>query len=804
MQSNISMAMKQTKSLHFSLLPAPEVQQISIGAVVQGSILAILFFLGIGGMLYWAFAPSAMLEILIPIGIAGCVIFTFVLRKRSLRRWGLIILALWLVGFCMILQTDVLNGLCLTANRIGEVLGQSFGRIYPIYDISVDQSGYELSTTLFFIPVSLLLSLLSGYLAYTHDTAVSLAITAGIIFIYVFLKIEIAVIWLLLLVLAQFLLLAQTYGNRQNFYGGFTTAYRSVAAIAAGVFALSAIVVFLTVPSYENSPLKNTRESLIRTVDQIRYGVEPTLGMPDGDFTNLQAFEPSDETALEVTMEKPESLWLRGYVGSVYNGHGWSESDSKSLYEYADIFYWLHRDNFYGQKQLADAAAVTGEASYDQAFGIHVNNVGASSRNIYAPYELYMASGELMPADIIGDTALVSTGFRGQRQYEYLSLPNIVKRYPDIMRELYGDDAETKLSTEAFLTVESNYAEYVYEQYTQLPEDTMRWIEQYLSDVLPAREEANYANVKQAIIQYLTEQTEYSTEPSQAGSGDFAYDFLFLDKEGYSVHYATAATLMFRACGIPARYVEGYLITPQDVQGAADHSVFQIDGTHAHAWVEVYQSGVGWIPVEVTPPYFGLMEEADSLEGVPGTRPESTPAASPENTVENQEEIPNQVDGEKAVAGNLLLIILIIVLAAAAIFFLWRYWKKRQMQFKKKVEACLNEKNNEAITAMFICAMDALSTLGLKDGGVWLLEQLRRELKPVDGVSEKRIAQVFAVYEEATYSAHATSQESRKEMEDFIEEVYLLLRERFVGLKRLKVYGFLKLAEEIKSAHEKR
>ena len=104
---------------------------------------------------------------------------------------------------------------------------------------------------------------------------------------------------------------------------------------------------------------------------------------------------------------------------------------------------------------------------------------------------------------------------------------------------------------------------------------------------------------------------------------------------------------------------------------------------------------------------------------------------------------------------------------------------------------------------MFICAMDALSTLGLKDGGVWLLEQLRRELKPVDGVSEKRIAQVFAVYEEATYSVHEMSQESRKEMEDFIEEVYLLLRERFCWAKEAKNMWFSKACCGNKNPHMK-
>lgn len=36
--------------------------------------------------------------------------------------------------------------------------------------------------------------------------------------------------------------------------------------------------------------------------------------------------------------------------------------------------------------------------------------------------------------------------------------------------------------------------------------------------------------------------------------------------KGYDVQFATAATLMFRYYGIPARYAEGYLLTPEDAE----------------------------------------------------------------------------------------------------------------------------------------------------------------------------------------------------------------------------------------------
>lgn len=48
---------------------------------------------------------------------------------------------------------------------------------------------------------------------------------------------------------------------------------------------------------------------------------------------------------------------------------------------------------------------------------------------------------------------------------------------------------------------------------------------------------------------------------------------------GYSVHYATAAVLMLRYCGVPARYAEGYYLSGQDA--ASGEQTFELDETHA-------------------------------------------------------------------------------------------------------------------------------------------------------------------------------------------------------------------------------
>lgn len=74
---------------------------------------------------------------------------------------------------------------------------------------------------------------------------------------------------------------------------------------------------------------------------------------------------------------------------------------------------------------------------------------------------------------------------------------------------------------------------------------------------------------------------------------DMVTYFLTEHKRGVCRHFAAAATMMYRALGIPARYTIGFALTTS-VDKWIEYSG---DG---HAWVEVYLDGYGWVPIEVT------------------------------------------------------------------------------------------------------------------------------------------------------------------------------------------------------------
>ena len=148
---------------------------------------------------------------------------------------------------------------------------------------------------------------------------------------------------------------------------------------------------------------------------------------------------------------------------------------------------------------------------------------------------------------------------------------------------------------------ESYYNAFVYSQDTKLSGALETLFRKELGDG-GNREQGHtdYYTAISRIRSYLEKNLTYSTAADPyTGQGDFAEDFLTNTRIGHSVHYATAAALMFRYYGIPSRYVEGYLITPEDIKDKNPGDTIEVPGKNGHAWTEIYMDGLGWVPVEI-------------------------------------------------------------------------------------------------------------------------------------------------------------------------------------------------------------
>ena len=529
-----------------------------------------------------------------------------------------------------------------------------------------------------------------------------------------------------------------------------------------------------------------------RAVSEFRYGGADT-GMPEGDFTELGSLQLSEEPALTVTMEQPDSYYLRGYVGEAYTGSGWTELNAEVLYSGSELFYWLHADGFFGQKQLAEAAQVSGKLKdgfSESSMTVRAN--GASREYIYAPYEFQSSEDDILDMRRIGDSALTSGGFRGKEEYSMEVSSNQVKNYPVIAAELEEKQNQDG-AVDAYLDMEGYYNDYVYEAYTELSPDMKGLMESLLGsyEIPEGSAHCDYQEAKESILQWLTENITYSeTLPAASAETDFLTSFLTGTKTGYSVHYATAAAEMFRYYGIPSRYVEGYLITPDDRDVMKAGQPYLLDGTHAHAWVEYYQDGVGWIPFEVTPAYMDIMEQGD---GYQYTGSESGGNENQEDQTEN-----NQTENETPVTDppvtilqrmiqNILSFWWLLLIAVLALL-LFLFIRRRRKTARRK-ELFNSPDCSLAIRTIFSYAADVLMAYGMKGKNQSLYKYetgIRKRFSPERGTDYHHLVELR---QEAEYSSHTMNEVQRDEAREALEKLQMAVREQSNILKRFKYWA---------------
>lgn len=173
-------------------------------------------------------------------------------------------------------------------------------------------------------------------------------------------------------------------------------------------------------------------------------------------------------------------------------------------------------------------------------------------------------------------------------------------------------------------------------RYLHLSDPVWKWAEPLVSEII-AGEDTVYGRA-QAIADYVRSCARYDTTTYSMPSGksDFVQWFLQDSDTGYCVHFASAATVLLQASGIPARYVTGYSVP------ATAEQVSVVRAKNAHAWAEYWLPGYGWVVLEATPA--DLREDPETV-----TAPtEETTGTAPTEVTANREEKPVDKTTESA------------------------------------------------------------------------------------------------------------------------------------------------------------
>ena len=240
--------------------------------------------------------------------------------------------------------------------------------------------------------------------------------------------------------------------------------------------------------------------------------------------------------------------------------------------------------------------------------------------------------------------------------------------------------------TEQNPATRGEYRAFVYDQYTQLPPELEAYFREAYGETPPIavsyRPDALLTVLDGVGMIVQNGKTYDLNTPSVPEGEDFVTWFLSESDTGYCVHFATAATMLLRYYGVPARYVTGYSIQAKSGEWT---DVTQDD---AHAWVEYYRDDFGWLSFDPTPAASDAAAEPeeqlqnDNLPEPPEKKEEfeeqieDNKKNETANINENQDILEvnkKNVEPQKTKTGTAwLLRIVCCALILAAILFVWR------------------------------------------------------------------------------------------------------------------------------------
>ncbi|MBQ6809772.1 MAG: transglutaminase domain-containing protein, partial [Firmicutes bacterium] len=480
------------------------------------------------------------------IGFGLCLFF----YERPKYRLWLVVGGVVFLAAVVLLGGDLFrDGLGVTLNAVKDLFGVVFSRIYLPFDVSGNHNE-ALAVTVFLLPITLMFAVLIAYSLLSKGRAVLLILLLSLIFLLVLANDSPFLLWYIIFSFSLLLLFIVRSGGivKNRAY----TVLPLAGGIAAVILSAGCLLPLLLGNEYEKPAVMVRAETFAEeTLESVLWRQDDTHNLPEGQFEGLSSLERTDTPALEVTMSELSSLYLRGYVGTVYGEKGWQETDKETLYEYADLFYWLHESGFYGTSQLSSAASAAGMATDE--ITVSVNNLNANDRYIYSPYE-YVEDVSGDAAFRIGDTAPSPRDREDIHVYSYTMTSNLVRNSVELAQSIDENVLRGNEDAITYLECENAYREYVYATCLNIPEEVETVLASHFGEADTEEGHEDYDKVMQDILNELLTVVTYNEDCGESG-GELVRYFLETNAEGYSVHYATAAAMIFRYYGIPARYV---------------------------------------------------------------------------------------------------------------------------------------------------------------------------------------------------------------------------------------------------------
>ncbi len=275
--------------------------------------------------------------------------------------------------------------------------------------------------------------------------------------------------------------------------------------------------------------------------DSIRLGQAPNLG-----------------DRVIMTVEAPEGHFWRAVTYDFYTGAGWRTTES--------------------DKADKIALPTTDRETFQATFDIivpHSNILFAANepQKVDVPYQFYTGADKSYSTSLHALNRSQAAG-----TYTVTSLVSVADK-------------------QTLRKVAPTYSDYLKSKYLQLPStlpQRVKTLAHQIMDNIP-----NAYDRAEALESFLRSPPfSYSPQVKPTPPGKDPVDYFLFDlKQDFCEYFASAMVVMLREEGIPARLVEGFTTGTYDSASNA----WVVKEQDAHAWVEAYFPGYGWIEFEPTP-----------------------------------------------------------------------------------------------------------------------------------------------------------------------------------------------------------
>lgn len=434
--------------------------------------------------------------------------------------------------------------------------------------------------------------------------------------------------WMLIFMMASFIISAAVIGKAEFpsefiYYHDPRSKRERLAAICACAIVLAGLLAIL--PRSKITPMGETLDNLFTGGRGFAEGTAHLTNFLSSSSVNRGANEPKGNLLFVVKADEP--VFIVRWSFDIYNGSdgwstvneydtgysGWETSTQNS--SAAVLLYKLK--NAAENGALSEYAEELSGIPYSRIDGVEISSEvftpektaairicdGTATKVILHPQGTFYVYSrgyegdyyrtprdEIFAGSDMPVNASYSVSYYSDAPNERFAKAMESIDFEDLLRDAVNGHVISSYEANAFLNERDFADEYREKTLTGIPESVKELAEEITKGLDTDFDKA------MAIERWFGEEGFVYDMDYVPARADAEY-FLFHGKRGICSDFATAATLLARAAGLPARYMEGFALS-DDIRD--EKGLFKVTDAEAHAISSVYIDGCGWLQVDAT------------------------------------------------------------------------------------------------------------------------------------------------------------------------------------------------------------